>query len=169
MIPALILSFIIAAVTSGEACRADPAATSNQVHAARGVIREISADRHQAVIRHEAIPDFMPAMTMAFNVRDTNELAGLAAADTVRFVLTTTGDTHWIHGIVKVTGPANAVSPAGAKSAPPNRVPELKPGDALPDGELVAEDGRRLRFSDFRGKAPSRVAERPRRCSPLSH
>jgi len=95
----------------------------------------------------------MPAMTMAFNVRDTNELAGLAAADTVRFVLTTTGDTHWIHGIVKVTGPANAVSPAGAKSAPPNRVPELKPGDALPDSDLVSEDGRPLRFSDFRGKA----------------
>ena len=31
--------------------------------------------------------------------------------------------------------------------------PELKPGDQLPDGVLIAEDGRQVHFSDFRGQA----------------
>jgi len=31
--------------------------------------------------------------------------------------------------------------------------PELKPGDLLPDGELLAEDGRHIHLSDFHGRA----------------
>jgi len=35
----------------------------------------------------------------------------------------------------------------------PKAVPELKPGDVVPDQEFLGETGRRLRLSDFRGRA----------------
>jgi protein SCO1/2 len=37
--------------------------------------------------------------------------------------------------------------------AMPDVPPELKPGDLMPDGELLAENGRHIHFSDFRGRA----------------
>lgn len=152
-IPALILSLIIAAATPLHVHGAEPAPDAKEVHPVRGVIRRLSSDGRQAVIRHEAIPDYMPAMTMAFNVRDTNELTGVAVGDTITFALTTTGGTHWIDGIRRVAGPANTPSAATTRITSPGRIAELKPGDALPDCELLAEDGQRIRLSAFRGKA----------------
>lgn len=129
-----------------------PGAGTNQVYHTRGLIREIAATGQKAVIRHEAIPNYMPAMTMEFNVRDARELGGMAVGDTVAFRLTTTEDTHWIDNLHVVAATANT-SPLTAPAISPDQSGELKVGDLLPDYELIAEDGRRVRFSDFRGKA----------------
>src|SRR5690349_9094106 len=48
---------------------------------ARGLVRELPADGTTLVVRHEAIPGFMPKMTMTFDVHDTNELRGLRVGD----------------------------------------------------------------------------------------
>jgi protein SCO1/2 len=150
-------SLILALLFAGSATRtsraAEIAADGGQIHVARGVVRELAADRRKAVIRHEAITNYMPAMTMEFNVRDTNELAGVAAGDTVTFRLTATGDDHWIDHIAKVASGTSNPSPGTTQRAARVETAELKPGDLLPDCELLAEDGRRVRFSDFRGKA----------------
>src|ERR1043166_4573692 len=53
----------------------------------KGVVREIDLKDKSVVIEHEIIPGYMDAMTMPFNVRDTNLLAGVAADDTVKFPL----------------------------------------------------------------------------------
>jgi protein SCO1/2 len=95
----------------------------------------------------------MAAMTMEFNVRDTNELAGVAVGDTITFRLTATDDTHWIDRIARVAAAATSGSATASPGAKVTTIVELKPGDVLPDCELVGEDGRRVRFSDFRGKA----------------
>ena len=150
-------SLILALLFAGSATRtsraAEAAADGGQTHVARGVVRELAPDRRKAVIRHEAIANYMPAMTMEFNVRDTNELAGVAAGDIITFRLTATEDDHWIDHIAKVSSATNNLSPGTTKRATRVKAAELKPGDLLPDCELLGEDGRRVRFSDFRGKA----------------
>jgi len=149
----LALSFILAASTGSEVRGADPVAAGTQVHAVRGVIREISTDRRKAVIQHEAIADYMPTMTMEFIVRDTNELKGVEVGDAVTFSLKTTEDRHWIDGVRKVGGATNSPVAAQERGTTWSRSKELKPGDLLPDCGFVTEDGKQVRFSDFRGKA----------------
>jgi protein SCO1/2 len=129
-----------------------PAAEYRRIHNARGVVREIASDRRTALIQHDAITDYMPGMTMEFNLRDTNELKGVTVGDTIRFRLTTTEDTHWIDQ-VRLLAHATGDRPAEPPRLSPPEPAELAPGDLLPDGELLAETGHPVRFSDFRGKA----------------
>jgi protein SCO1/2 len=131
---------------------AESAAATNQVHTTRGLVREIAPDHHKAVIRHEAIPGYMPAMTMEFNVRNANELSGIAVGDTITFRLTATEETHWIDQVSKIASTTNR-APESKAQITPSQIAELKPGDLLPDYELIAETGKAIRFSDFRGKA----------------
>ncbi|MEI9963136.1 MAG: Ig-like domain-containing protein [Limisphaerales bacterium] len=53
--------------------------SSERVFAAKGVVEELKLDEQKIVIRHEAVSNFMAAMTMPFKVKETNELAGLSA------------------------------------------------------------------------------------------
>jgi len=149
----LVLSVLLSAAARLEARGAETGPDPSQVYTVRGVVREIAPDGRKVVIRHEAITNYMPAMTMEFIVRDTNELQGVAAGDTVTFRLMATEDTHWIDRIARVaSGTTNNLATAspGAKIT---TIVELRAGDLMPDCELLAEDGRRVRFSDFRGKA----------------
>ncbi len=148
----LVLQIVVAVITVPSLAGAAAVSASNQVHFTRGLVREISADRQRAILRHEAIPDYMPAMTMEFNVRNTNELRGISVGDDVAFRLTATDDTHWIDQLKRLGASTNvpAASPAPVKTSP---LAELKPGDVVPDYELVSEAGKAVRFSDFRGKA----------------
>jgi len=123
-----------------------------QTHATRGLIRELAADHTTAVIRHEEIPGYMPAMTMELNVQNTNELTGIAVGDTVTFRLLANDDTHWIDQIKKVTGLTNAV-PAAPPTPRITTVKELVPGDPMPDAAFLDERGQTVRFADFRGQA----------------
>ena len=146
-------SLVLSAATPLEVRAAETRPDAKAIHTTRGVVREIAPDGGKVVIRHEAITNYMPAMTMEFNVRDPAELRGVAAGDTVSFRLTATEDTHWIDRIAKVASGATNNLAAGLPGARVNTSRELKPGDLMPDCELLAEDGRRVRFSEFRGKA----------------
>jgi len=147
-----LLAVTLALASQRPVLAADSASAPGQVHTTRGLVREIAPDRHKAVIRHEAIPGYMAAMTMEFNVRNTNELIGIAAGDTVTFRLTATEETHWIDQVSKVASTTTG-APESKLMIAPSQIAELKPGDLLPDYELIAETGKTIRFSDFRGKA----------------
>src|SRR5208283_2339775 len=121
-----------------------------KAYAARGIVRQIADDRHNVTIQHEAIPGYMSAMTMDFPVKNTNELNGISAADEITFKLMVGETDSWIESIHLVAHHAeNAANNTRIFQVPPT---ELKPGDPLPDCELVAEDGSPVRFSDFRGR-----------------
>ena len=45
----------------------------------RGTVEEIREERRQIIVHHEAIPGYMPEMTMPFLVEDLSLLQGLAA------------------------------------------------------------------------------------------
>lgn len=117
-----------------------------------GVVRAVPDGGRTLVVRHEEIPGYMPKMTMELNVRNTNELRGLKRHDKITFRLIATDDTHWIENIKRVGRVAPDDAPA-ALIQEHAALAELGPGDMLPDYELLSEDGRKIRFSEFRGQA----------------
>lgn len=161
MIARLSLACLAAALLAGvlTACTQDshgPAAEDGppprHIHATRGVVREVAEDRGSAVIRHEAIPDYMPRMTMELTVRDMNELVGISAGDEITFRLLATEDTHWIDQVKRVGRAAEGVAPA---TTPTFALGEaaLAPGDPVPDEAFTSEHGEPLRLADLRGRA----------------
>jgi protein SCO1 len=108
---------------------------------ARGVVREIKPDRTGLVIRHEAIPGYMAAMTMPFEVREPRELDGVNVGNRVAFRLQVTETDGWIDRVV--------VLAAGE----PEEADELKEGDLMPDYAFIDEQRRPVRLSQFRGQA----------------
>ena len=124
---------------------------SVQTFAVTGVVRELKADRRTVVVKHEAIADYMDAMTMPFKVKEPEELAGLRTGDTIRFCLKVTDNESWIDRISK-TGrpPTEGAEPA---SAPTAEARAAKARHPLLDYAFTNELGQAVRLSDFRGQA----------------
>jgi protein SCO1/2 len=139
------------AADSGRAAAPIAQATSSnlQTFMVKGVVRELRPADRTVVIQHEDIPGYMKAMTMPFEVRDTNELAGLAAGDQVEFRMLVTEKEGWIDRLIRV----------GREAAPPPQtgprqvrfVEPLNLGDPVPDCDLTNQFGQRIRLSDYRG------------------
>jgi protein SCO1/2 len=115
-------------------------------YSARGVIVEIKPGGGEVVIRHEAVPGFMPAMTMPFHVKSTNELVGLTVGDAISFRLIIAGEQSWIENLEK-TG-HEAVS---STSPPPVASLSRRAGHPLLDYKFTNELGASVSFNDFRG------------------
>jgi protein SCO1/2 len=128
------------------ACHAPKPPADAHFYSTQGIIEHISDDRHTATIQNDAIPGYMMAMTMDFSIRDEHLMDGLAPGDKIAFTLEVTKDDSWITNVQRLGHTGVAV----AESAAP--APALKPGDMLPDAEFVAEYGRHVHLSDFRGK-----------------
>src|SRR5205814_1984296 len=62
-----------------------PAKQKEQTYQAQGIVLEVKAKEKTVRIRHQEVVGYMPAMTMPFDVKDANELAGLAPGDSVSF------------------------------------------------------------------------------------
>lgn len=122
----------------------------------RGQIRSIDASNKTVRITHEEIPDYMPAMTMPFPVKDVALLKGLAAGDSVQFELAVTDDDSWIARIDKIQPNASSDSSTTEESAislQDRKAERVQVGEIVPDFKLTDQNGRVVRLSDFRGKA----------------
>jgi protein SCO1/2 len=126
-----------------------------QIFQARGVIQELPADGKSAVIKHEEVPNYMPAMTMPFDVKNPNELRGLRVGDAVTFRLNVTAKEGWIDHVAK-TGTVTMMDATSA-SRPVVRVihdgDALNVGDALPEYHFTNELGAAVTTSQFKGQA----------------
>jgi protein SCO1/2 len=141
-----------------------PAEGSITNYASRGVVQAVHPEKKSVVIKHEEIPGYMPAMTMPFQVRDTNELKGLSVGGRVEFRLRVTEKDGWIDQLKPVTPPAEpaaaTVDPTSTGANPndtairilPN-VPALKAGDAMVNYGFTNQLGNRFNLESFRGNA----------------
>lgn len=121
-----------------------------KVFTVRGWLQDLPTDGRSAVIRHEAIPGYMAAMTMTFTVKGPGELRTLTPGDEVEFRLIVTGDDEWIEHLHR-TG--HRALQQKSKAGPSVQRAELQNGDELPDQPFLNEQGRNSRFSDFRGRS----------------
>src|SRR5215831_10232751 len=78
------------------AANSTPASTNQKVFQVKGIVVAVKPREKSVEIKHEEIPNFMPAMTMPFDVKDTKELGGLAPGDSVSFRMIVTDTEGWI-------------------------------------------------------------------------
>jgi protein SCO1/2 len=138
----------------GAGCdRSQPAAANQKEFTVRGVIRGIAPDRQTLEIQHEAIPGYMPTMTMPFVVKDPAAAAQLKVGDGVSFRLLADDKEAWIDRITQI--PAREVevpmpSPEARADAP--KIARLRDGDPLPAFRLTNENGEPINAETFRGQ-----------------
>lgn len=127
--------------------------TNQQMFQVKGVVVELEAGGKTVRIKHEAIPDYMPAMTMPFEVKDTNELAGLGAGDPVSFRMIVTDTDGWIDQIKKLNLPRTNSPPTTGSFRLVRDVEPLKEGDVLPEYRFVNQFSERISTAQFKGGA----------------
>lgn len=128
-----------------------------------GVVRVVKRDAGQVVIRHEAIPGVMDAMTMPFTIEDRRALDDLRPGDEVEGSLrivwedarATRIKDYELSGLI-VTRPALgaltlSVAEDGKVEVRP-KPPRLEVGEPVPDFAMTAQDGQPLKLSELRGQ-----------------
>jgi len=110
--------------------------TNQEIHPATGVVTEVTPAEKKVTIKHDAIPGYMQAMTMPFDVKDTNELSNLSSGDSISFRIVVEGNEGWIDQIRKTGKKINLPVTSG----PFRSVRDVEPlneGDLLPDYHLT--------------------------------
>lgn len=155
LLAALLLSF----VGCGERPSPEPTAQRarprppQRKFTVRGIVKNVDPAEGKISIQHDEIPNYMPAMTMPFNVRDAAELEGLQVGDTISFVLHVTEDESWINHIKKQEPTAQSTPAARPSVRLIRNVEPLEEGDAMPDYRFTNQLGQAVSLSDLKGQA----------------
>ncbi len=126
---------------------------TQQVFQVKGTVIELKPEEKVVRIKHEEIAGYMAAMTMPFDVRDTNELAGLEAGDTVSFRMTVTDTDGWIDQIKRLNATRTNTLPTRGPFRFVRDVDPLNIGDPLPEYHFTNQLGQAVSLSQFRGQA----------------
>lgn len=110
----------------------------------RGKVVRVDLTARTVTLAHDAIPDYMDAMTMAFTVKEEWALAQMGAGDEVRASMVVDGARTWLE------------SPAITKATNTNDAPRgswvpADPGTPLPDVALVDQDAQPFRLDRYHG------------------
>jgi protein SCO1 len=167
-----VVAVVVVASVSG--CKKDSSGsaqsgdTNRQVFQVKGVIKSIKPNGKTAEIAHEEIPGYMVAMTMDFEVKNTNDLKGLKAGDRVAFDMVVTKDDGWIERVRKLapedkgkqpaeivvnTGDTNSTNAGPRKFRKSPIVEPLAVGDQVPDYKFTNHLGQPISLAQFRGRA----------------
>ncbi len=122
----LISTYVNSAAESLASSRPDEASVRS--FAARGVVKELKGDGRTVVVSHEAITNYMDAMTMPFKAKEPQELMALRPGDQVMFRLSVTDTESWIDEISKIAAAAPpSPMPVPRKSGLEERAGERRP------------------------------------------
>ena len=124
-------------------CNREPAPRQYEL---TGQILAINTARHEVVIKHDNIRNFMPAMTMPFTVKDPALLAGREPGDLVTATLVVGNTSAHLSSLTR-TGYAKLETPPAVSDAP--RI--LMPGELVADALLVDQREQARPFSSFKG------------------
>ena len=113
------------------------------------MVQELNPDNQTVVIKHQAISNYMDAMTMPFPVKNPADLSGLKRGDQATFQLHVTDNRSWVDHFQKI----GTVSLKEDK-APPQlaATPASHPNKPLLDYKFTNELGQAVSFNDFHGQ-----------------
>ena len=112
----------------------------------KGKVVAVDKNDRTATIQHEDIPGYMPGMTMPFKIKNDADLEMLKPGDQLTGTLVIDDLSSW----VEVT----AIVEGGSPLTPTADVPgEPKPGDEIPDFQLINQDGKRIHLSQYKGSS----------------
>jgi protein SCO1/2 len=133
--------------------------TTSKSFTMKGTVREINAAEKEVTIAHDAMPGFMGAMTMPFNVPKAELLEDVQPGDEVEGKIDVVFERNRVKSYqlktLEVTNPAPVtmklnLGPSGATLS--TKKPVLKPGEVVPDFVMTTQDGKAIKLSDLRGK-----------------
>jgi len=128
-------------------------APDQRTYTLQGQVQSLDTPRKLVTVKHEEIKGFMPAMTMPYEVADPKALDGLAPGDLIDAKLVVFSNGAHLVEIRKVgtapleKPPAEVPNPPAASSG----FELLRPGEAVPDGKFLDQDGKRRGFGSFKG------------------
>jgi protein SCO1/2 len=147
-------AFLVAALVSGVSvagCSKGAAPANEFVARAdakrydlKGKVVRADLTKRKVTLAHDAIPDYMDAMTMEFSVKEQWAVEQMAAGDHVQATLVIDGARSWIESPVITKGVTAANAPRGSW------VP-ADPGTPLPDVPLIDQDDKPFRLDRFKG------------------
>lgn len=127
-------------------------------YALKGVVTRTEPEKQHVRIRHEEIPNLMPAMTMRFEYKDRDLLAELRPGDevegTLHVVKVDGAVESWELRGLTVTKPAPKEMVLRLSNGKAELVPAPRPlqvGDAVPDFAMTMQDGKLVKLSQLRG------------------
>jgi len=130
----------------------NPSAGQLRTFLVQGVVKDVKPDGVTALIQHEAISNYMAAMTMPFKAKGPAELTGLQPGDEISFRLLVADDESWIDRVSRtgrkqsLAGKTNLTASAREQRASTERHPLL-------DFNFTNELGQPVRLSQFKGQA----------------
>lgn len=137
------------------------ARAADQSYSAKGMVLKVDAAHKTVVVSCQAIPGYMEAMVMPFEVRDAKQLEGLIAGTTIGFTLVVRRDSSHVEDIQVLTYQGLEVDPLTTRrlkllnqTADPSAA-TAKPlaiGQQVPNFILLDQNGRRVALSRFAGK-----------------
>jgi len=133
----------LAFITGWVACT-NEGPTDERRYDVKGKVVSVDAENGMVTLDHEAIGDFMAAMTMPFPLKDEWAFEYLEPGNRLNAVLVVSGKEYWLENVVISEAPV----PLDEDSVPPARL-----GEAVPNIELVNQDGATIRIADYAGKA----------------
>jgi protein SCO1/2 len=116
----------------------------------KGTIVSVDPAKGSVVLDHEAVPGFMEAMTMSYQLHDRSVAGELHPGDRVfaKLLVRKTAEGYVDPELDQIVVTAQAKP--DYKPAVQYHVPAV--GDAVPDFTLTNQDGRTIRIAQFRGK-----------------
>lgn len=146
----MLLSFVALIVITICGCNKSAPVEHSQAYSVRGVVKEVAGKT--VTVQHEKIPGYMEAMTMPFDVKNTNELRGLKAGDRISFRMLVTENDGWIEHIVKLSSSPEQM-PSRSSIQVVRAIEPLDVGERVPDFHLTNELGKAVSLAEFKGKA----------------
>ncbi|MCL4523279.1 MAG: SCO family protein [Acidobacteria bacterium] len=137
---------LVAACWFASACQTEKPVESRQFPF-RGIVVNVNPTAKTVMIHHDEIPGYMMSMTMEFKLKDSGDYARLTSGDTIDATLVVSGTSSYLQDLKITKGDPNFSAPPGAAS-----VREPKPGDAVPDVQLIDDNGKLFRLRELRGR-----------------
>ena len=102
----------------------------------QGQVLSVQPDQKQAVIRHEEIKGFMPAMTMPYDVKTPRNIEGVIAGDLMTATLVVEPTKAYLREVKKVGTAPLAVADGGSAPAAAAGFELIKMGAPVPNQTL---------------------------------
>jgi protein SCO1/2 len=153
-LPVIILAIVLAAVLAVTVMMRRAVKSGERTFPLQGQVQSITPDRQEAMVKHGEIRGLMPAMTMPYRFKTKTDLDRLKPGDLIDGTLVIVSNDAFLSDVRK-TGEAPIEKPpaetlvAGSTLDRATRL--LRPGDVVPDGAFVDQDGRKKTLTAFRG------------------
>jgi len=149
-----ITAFALMLATALSGCRARSGAAGSKPYDGPGKRydlkgRVVAVDKKgkQLIIAHEPISDYMPAMTMGFNVKNESDLDTAKPEDKIQATLIVENERSWLEDVILTRISVDPAATQPAKSLEP------EPGSEVPDFTLVNQSGKPISINQYRGRA----------------